>query len=619
MIQNQHKTNIYNRLLQTAAQIHGNRNTKETIASMDPLVKMLFGACAVEFEKNALAANELENRLFKRLGEQLLPDSIMGVKAAHALLHLQPQDATYYLDPETDVFTYIGNGNESETPLKFTPVAATKVQNAAIKYWISNQGIFHLSPTSKEEITVEIPTDNILTNHPNRFRLLVELSEEMTVLSDFNICFQLLKPSEKDEKEFYTYLPLSQCRINGQLLSLQSGLPIVKDDWEAENTRPFEAELGGKMAAMEQQILGYYKQHFLHIPEEITLTASPLEDSLQQLLIELQESKKGKQFICLDIELSSLMPKGIAEKILPTTNIVPIANRYLEQVKTASIPIEKDKTEILPLQINKDAHLLAIKTVQHIGGQYRESALQKGNAGVFALRSRATAFQQKRQLLQLMSRLQYLMQDDYESLWAELKDNDRIPTWSLENWNGFLNGATQHLQNKDTSRDDKQAFELLIKHNKSLSSTTKIHATYWCTNTITANDIPANTSLIANKKAHWQKDSIQLVTPTIGGREALNDFERQQVLKSHLLSHQKLQTLKDVEYYCKAQLGDLVKEVEVHRGVAIGGEREKGLMRTIDVIAKVTNKINLQEVNRKCKIWAGNAPTRYKINITVKN
>ncbi len=616
MNQIQHKTNIYNRLLQEAASVHGNRNTKATIGAMDPLVKMLFGACATEFEKNVLAVNELENRLFNRLSEQLLPDTVTGVKAAHALLHLRPQDANYQLNTETDVFSLIEK--ENETLLKFTPVAPTKVQNTAIKYLISNKGIFHLSPTSKEEITTETPTNNILTKHPNRFRLLVELSEKITILSDFSICFQLLEVSEKDQKDFYTYLPLSQCAINGKVLSLQSGFPITEGDWEIEDTQPFEAELGDKMKAMEQQILGYYKQQFLHIPEGIPLKTKPLEESLQQLLVELKENKKGKQFICLDIELPSLMPKEIVEKVLPATNVVPIVNRWLEEVKTPSIPIEKGKSDLLPLDIQKDTHLLAIKTVQHIGGRYRQKALQKGTAGVFALRSRATVFQQKRQMLQLMKRLQHLMQDDYESLWAELKDDTLIPTWSLENWNHFLNGASQHLQNKGNSTADKQAFELLLKHQQSLSSNTKIHATYWCTNATTANDINTQTPLIANKKANWQKGSIQLVSPTIGGRNALTNFEHQQVLKSHLLSRQKLQTLKDIEYYCKAQLGDLVKEVEVCRGVAIGGEREKGIVRVVEVFVKANDGVNLQEVNRICKASSNNTLLECKINITVK-
>ena len=110
---------------------------------------------------------------------------------------------------------------------------------------------------------------------------------------------------------------------------------------------------------------------------------------------------------------------------------------------------------------------------------------------------------------------------------------------------------------------------------------------YWTSIGASANGVDPKTILkcITNKiSAELETESIQLITPTTGGRDALDVTERLDALKSTLLRRGRIVTRADVETYCHEIIGKKqLQKVEVKEGVGTDPRFNFGMSRFTDV------------------------------------
>ena len=82
---------IKQRLLKQAATQWG--FDEANMDGFDPVVDLLFGACAVEFERTTQAFQHSHPRAIKQLSQLLLPEVATSPTPAHTVLHARPTSA----------------------------------------------------------------------------------------------------------------------------------------------------------------------------------------------------------------------------------------------------------------------------------------------------------------------------------------------------------------------------------------------------------------------------------------------------------------------------------------------------------------------------------------------
>jgi hypothetical protein len=123
---------------------------------------------------------------------------------------------------------------------------------------------------------------------------------------------------------------------------------------------------------------------------------------------------------------------------------------------------------------------------------------------------------------------------------------------------------------------------------------------YWSTNGEKGNDIKAGTTLQTYKSDGMTQAHCTLLTTTIGGRSRLSASESITAYKSALLSRDRLISLEDIKIFCRLQLGNTAKHIEVAKGVMVPRQVSQGFTRTIDVTIKLNRKdyMDAQERNQ---------------------
>ena len=88
--------------MKTAARLWGYPED-ETESSFDPLVNVLFSACALELEKISNEIHASRARLLERMVQLLSPEVLCSPLPSHAVMHAKSIDRTAWLE-ESDQF-----------------------------------------------------------------------------------------------------------------------------------------------------------------------------------------------------------------------------------------------------------------------------------------------------------------------------------------------------------------------------------------------------------------------------------------------------------------------------------------------------------------------------------
>src|SRR5688572_27122287 len=148
-------------MMKTAARLWG-YSEDETESSFDPLVNVLFSACALELEKISNEIHASRARLLERMVQLLSPEVLCGPLPAHAIMHARTVDEKAWLR-ENDQFCYTQRrGASYETTgykdIFFAPTGPFQLNTATVSYLATGHQLFrYREMISKEVITHCLP------------------------------------------------------------------------------------------------------------------------------------------------------------------------------------------------------------------------------------------------------------------------------------------------------------------------------------------------------------------------------------------------------------------------------------------------------------------------------
>ena len=576
----QNREHIRDRMIKTAARLWGHPED-ETGTSFDPLVNILFSACALELEK---ISNEVESsraRLLERMVQLLSPETLCGPLPAHAVLHARTVEGLSRL-PDKDQFFLTQktlsswqSNQAGQKDFYFSPTGTFQLNAAAVRYLATGHQLFrYRDMISKETIAHCIGGKELAPS-----TLWIGISGNVSNLHQTQCYFDI--KNEVNRELFYHHLPLCRWYLGDELIPVRPGYNEERVSGEQPDIKQILTGNNNVSFKIKEHINAFYLHRFLTITDNQYREQSVAMQQPQALLQAFD--KKDLQFlqqekiIWLRICFPENIPNSLLQDVFCQVNCFPVMNRQLHELSYRMQEI----INILPLHA-PDSFFDLHEIVDQEGVQYQSRelhhsdkeklslVLRQGGVGRFDERDATTIIENIIQLLNDESAAFAVLGREF--LGGEMKQLQQI-IYKLE----------QQLSTKQLHRESTPF--LVVRH----TGKEKVHnllVTWWSTTGGQANEIRAGSALQAYKTGGLYHQSITLMTQVMGGRDRLSASESVTAYRSALLSRDRLVSLEDIRVFCQLQLGPRASCIEVCKGVMVATEVTKGFSRTIDITIK---------------------------------
>lgn len=532
--------------------------------NLDPLVDLILGACAVEFERSAQDVQSSQARMLQRLANLMVPEVFTNARPAHAVISARPESAEIELKPEEQflIEKEIQEGNSMmKVPVIFSPVQSCQLFDACVtSQAVGNTIIFYETPLTRGEKLV-VPGQSALD--PWSLWIGVRMNKRIADLKNLSIYFDWRH--EDNNRKFLPLLPFSKCFINNTSVNVCSGVPHKINASLTE----FDA-----MGEVEAHVLQVYRPHFLTIEESVKPVMQHYPPDFEKVFPP-DHLKMLKEEACW---IRIQVPEGITPNLLNdvscSVNCVPVINRRLH-ASSRPYPLVRN-LNIIPLQNTEQ--FLSVKRIYSQRREYAAVTMQgkrSSQDGGFAVRQGGVDRFDQRDAFTLLTYLHELFRDESAAFSA----------FGIQTLSGELRSLEQSLTRLElyfTQKGTQQPSRCHLLVNTREPEDVWIE--YWSTLGEAGNKIPAGRKMNLISAANLKKDSILLMSGTSGGKAQMTDAEKLHAYKYTLLTRSRVVTEEDLRSACFALLGSKLRNVIIRKGIKKHNEARTGYVKTIDVL-----------------------------------
>lgn len=582
------KNDIKKRIIRDAVKTWSQKSrTDIDLNSFDPIIDLLLSACSSELEKLAHDIANSRNRIFERLVEILTPDRMTTAQPAYAISYAQPTEPVYITNPHDQLFH---KDPELKREIYFSPLKSSKLQQIDIQLMAFDNRIVSLNPQLGTDLLLESSYGHYIPG--GEFYLGLRMHPGVQSLSGTSFFFDW--KNEVQKNHFLKSISLSQWTINDIPIQTKKGFHYHENKTEDKDINIF-AKIGVDKY-MEQTISRLVDPHF------VTITSDD-----QYLYSE--RSKYPAEFgeFFLDEELLRLEENLLWIKIsVPTTlqehlknmdcqvNCFPVINRKLISKQERL----NENVHIIPVDA-EDSHFLGIEDLSSSDGtRYREMPLKivdNSDQGIYALRNRGVKRFDNREAIHMLNYVMDLINEESAAY-------NGLEYGNLSSDISELETVFKRLK-KNVTHSYSQIENTSFIFIRPFEGDNNIFLKYWTTDGDLANRIPHGTILKLASNINLQPATVRLLTTSSGGRNQLQAVDSINAFKEALLSRGKLVTSEDFKNFCVNNLGFRnINSIEVSRGVKVDEDRNRGIVRTIDVIVerKPNATLSTKEWNILC-------------------
>ena len=550
---------------------------KTNAGTPDPLVKMLVEIVAGEVFKTHNHIHPVENRLLQKLAVLFTPDMLSAPYCAHAIVQAKIHEATDIISAETQ-FTFMHKKTDGKHTLQFTPLASFRMKDIAVH---------------------SIATKDMVWLQQEDGSKTLELKATAPV-SQNNICWLGLKinPALKNINNLSVYIDQHN-GDTGITEQLQKGTWYVNNKqvttlkgflYEQKETSRQLFQDTDPMHAIEREVNNYYEKNFVSIVDD-RLESDTLQHVIATYPPEFLAS--FSQTECNSLKEPLYWIKIVTPHILNTealanlfvsTNAFPILNRkcieYTHRVQAASnaIPLRTDVFEyIVSVASVEDDEGNVYKKIPDIGKDAQQQ-------GTYAIRKGGTERMDVRTAKEYLLYLAKIIHN--ESAAFSLSEQQHI-TNLLEEIDRLLMQLGQRIKKNNQYHTECSEYVTVDYVKKRESFFLK----YWTTNSIHANNLHAGTTLQVYKGSLFKNNTVHLLTPTVGGKHALDLQRYMEAHKHATLAQHKIVTAEDIKACCIHELGNkIISNISIRKGIIHGIHPQQGLVRCVEVLIKKNNR-----------------------------
>ncbi|HWB62835.1 MAG TPA: hypothetical protein VG603_04935 [Chitinophagales bacterium] len=578
---------IRSRMMKNASQLWGVQASD--INAFDPIVNMLFGAFSGEMEKIYHEVESSHSRVLERLSKLLIPEINKGPLPAHGIVHARANEARSVISKSTQVFfqkripSRESSVRETFRDIYFTPVTETLLFNGDIQYLAFGKSIYANLDSIHKEKMLDGTGGKRIDN--NTLWVAVDLSTRLESLNGLSFYFDWLTASERDY--FSRFLPSTKWSLNGLPLDVTFGIIPDQEDNAGEILEP-EVEFD-PARNVERDVLNYYNDRFVTInlpsnfADGIHSLSAKLPDELKSVFSEAQVNFIQKKLFWFKVSFPPSLSTDVIENIFCSINAFPAVNRRFNEFTYRLQP----QFNIIPLNAGND-HFFSVHSVKASdGSKYNSSSMadtHKIAAGMYVIRRGGIERFDTRNASELLTYLVELMRDESASF--AIFGQEMIAS-DLRELNQNLNVISQKL---DKTTDDLTPVSYLVLKTKNQSDV--VFVEYWSTTGDFGNNQKTGTKLMLASGSNVSNDHLVLLSNTTGGRDGLSESETLNHFKHALLSRQRIVSEADILNVCHRELGNLIKDVKIEKGLENDSKSFSGFKRTIDVVLYPANEFN---------------------------
>lgn len=579
------KEKIKARMIKNASRIWGFADT-ESEAAFDPLVSMILGALSHELELVSDEIQNTESRIVEKLVQLLTPEPITGPFPAHGILKAEPVQPVFNITPEHQFYMYKKLKSPTD-PLKseeksifFTPAGNYRLFDGTVRYLVCGNRFYEFKKEGYKEPCADPLKGKSLPL--NSFWLGVDLSEGVETLDGLQIYFEMR--NEEHAGAFYQSLPHGLWLINDIPVTPAHGYGNEpgRHRQDMENVIRQEVDVTAKIT---RHVNDFYRQQFISLdtggirPEKLLVPDHYPKAILDNFNTnELEHSPRS--LFWLEIRHGQPVTQEMMDELLCSLNCFPAINRQLNEFTVAS----RENINIIPLETEDS--FLDMKSVTSTGGRSYTlksfSSLGDIRKGSYILRQGGIARFDSRNAREMINYLLELLRD--ESAAFSMLGTDMISS-NLRELNQGIARLEQRLQDGRVVRENLSYLML-----KAESQDYMIFVEYWSTKGSLANKIKSGQKFVIYEGSDIRHETVNLMTPTVGGRDKLETEDRLNAYRRTLLSRGRVVTPEDVKVLCYEQFGKALEKVEVKPGIMKGETATTGFVRTIDITVELSKR-----------------------------
>ncbi|MEO0583560.1 MAG: hypothetical protein AAF135_15150 [Bacteroidota bacterium] len=587
---------IQARMNEVATQIAKRRSGDDgqRVSSFDPLVYMLLGAAASEFEKISLDIHSSWARMLEHLAQLLTPEVHTGPRPAHAVAHAKAIESHTFTAP-TDQLVVSGY---KDSDIYLSPAGRYRLVNGEIKYMASGRTLYEIQQTIyKEPLTSTLQGKAI---PPYTIWLGIQLPPEEKKLDQIHFFWDWDKTKLNVQSE--EFLRASTWTHDGQEMELKHG---IRNETTLHTRNSYMiADEFSLSRAVEKEANRYYQPQFLSLQtsSDFSLTRSPFPQAWNEIFDPGDLEAMTQPLVWVQVTFSPLYfesnaaatgridaqsTQAFAEDILEQTrcmiNCFPVTNRRLHEENFML-------SEYINLfELPTSGFFLGIESVMSSSMKrvYQElpflRLLENEQISVRSYAIRKTGvnrFDDRNAVEILKNLIRFIREENYvfSALGRGVVSNNIN---SIEKALNDLEGKirdTKRQKDSDLSSEEPSvyiAFPAGVRENVIIN--------YWSSEGFKGNYIPVDTQADLYSDSPWHTGSIYLVTESIGGRDPLSEMARLHEFKSALITRDRVVTEADMKALCFDELGQSLQEVEITTGIKIGAGPKEGLIRTLEV------------------------------------
>ncbi len=587
------KEEIKDRLIRRAADTWG-VDEMEIEYSFDPIVGILFDACAHEFERISDSIKTSRTKITERLVDLLTPEISVTAKPAHAVMHALPIDPTIGINEHSQFYhrkrmpLFQDRGKEDFKDFFFCPAGDFTLNNCQLKYIaypdkiVSHQNNRNSTYLTKGEFTGSPEASCVY--------LGIEPEKGIKNIKDLICYFDLLNFSNKEL--LVHHLGIAEWSLQGKVLSVTKGYTqkeSVKDDYSAYINESIQS----KIQFYEEYVRRYYEDHFYTVQQEIDLkeNLSHYPEVFKEFLTEKQLETFQKPLLWIKIAFSTVVSTPMLENLHCHINCFPVLNKksHATNKRLQSyfniVPLESDSDFFLDVQqVSGDGgNEYYIKNRDKVAEDRPQAYLRYGSVSRFDERDASELLNYTLDLLKEDSVAFSAMDDDFIN--SNLKDLKQI-----------VSRIEQQIELRNFNKH--KIPYLIINRNSVEKNRDKIvYADYWTTTGELANKIHPFSKLLQYSGTAFQPNSLQLVTGTIGGHDEPNPSEKIYAYREHILSRGRIITRQDIIQHCYAVFKDSITHVSVEKGVMVSQNHSVGYTPTTDIYITKNEESNYEETD----------------------
>ncbi len=579
--------------MKTAARLWGYPED-ETESSFDPLVNVLFSACALELEKISNEIHASRARLLERMVQLLSPEVLCGPLPAHAVIHAKTVEDIAWLKESDQFFCSQRTGVSYESTgtgykdIFFAPTGSFQLNTTAVNYLATGHQLFRYREMTSKEVITHCPPGKELEQRV----LWIGLAGQRFSLNNSQFFFEI---KNEVNKELF-YKNLSQARWFYGKQELQPIPGYNQDNISGEHLDIAQLLIRKNTAAwkLKEFVNAYYKPKFVtirHAGSSITENSGWPAELLQAFEKKELQALQADNVHWVKIRFPENISTSVLQDVVCHVNCFPVLNCELNE----TVHSMRDMLNIIPMYSNdiffdlqeisdSDGNVYNIRDIEKNAQEKLTVILRQGGIGRFDERDATMIIENIVQLLSDESAAFSVLGRDFLS--GELKQLQQT-IYKLE----------QQMITRELNREYTPFLVVRKEKDEDFSNLT---VAWWSTNGEQGNDIKAGTSLQTYNTSGLYQTHCSLVTTTIGGRSRLSASESITAYKSALLSRERLVSLEDIKIFCRLQLGNTARHIEVNKGVMVPRQIAQGFTRTIDVTIKLNRKdyMEAQEKNQ---------------------